>query len=39
MADLPEDYDFDQAYERLFIWYQNAFARIDKLGKDNLCRK
>ncbi len=39
MADLPEDYDFDQAYERLFIWCQNAFARIDKLGKDNLCRK
>ncbi len=29
MEELPDDYDFDRAYERVFKWCQNAFVRID----------
>ena len=30
MAELPDDYDFDKAYDCLFKWCQNAFDRIEK---------
>ena len=29
LADLPDGYDFDQAFTSLFAWCQNAFARIE----------
>ena len=32
MADLPDGYDFDQAFASLFAWCQSAFARIEQLG-------
>ena len=32
LADLPDAYDFDQAFTSLFAWCQNAFARIERLG-------
>ena len=32
MAELPDNYDFDQAFTSLFAWCQNAFARIEHLG-------
>ena len=32
MADLPDGYDFDQAFASLFAWCQSAFARIEHLG-------
>ena len=32
LADLPDGYDFDQAFTSLFAWCQNAFARIEHLG-------
>ena len=32
MADLPDGYDFDQAFSSLFTWCQSAFARIERLG-------
>ena len=32
MAELPDVYDFDQAFSFLFAWCQNAFARIEHLG-------
>ena len=32
MAELPDDYDFDQAFSSLFAWCQSAFARIEHLG-------
>ena len=32
MAELPDGYDFDQAFSSLFTWCQNAFARIEHLG-------
>ena len=32
MADLPDGFDFDQAFSSLFTWCQRAFARIDRLG-------
>ncbi len=32
LADLPDDYDFDQAFSSLFAWCQSAFARIERLG-------
>ena len=32
MAELPDEYDFDQAFSSLFIWCQRAFARIERLG-------
>ena len=31
MADLPDGYDFDQAFSSLFTWCQRAFARIERL--------
>ena len=31
-ADLPDGYDFDRAFARLFAWCQSAFARIGRLG-------
>ena len=33
MAELPDVYDFDQAFSFLFDWCQNAFARIEGLGE------
>ena len=32
MADLPDGYDFEQAFTSLFAWCQSAFARIERLG-------
>ena len=32
MAELPDEYDFDQAFSSLFTWCQKAFARIERLG-------
>ena len=32
MADLPDGYDFDQAFTSLFAWCQRAFSRIERLG-------
>lgn len=32
MAELPDNYDFDQAFSFLFAWCQNAFARIEQFG-------
>ena len=32
MAELPDGYDFDQAFSFLFAWCQKAFARIERLG-------
>ena len=32
MAELPDVYDFDQAFSVLFAWCQRAFARIERLG-------
>ena len=32
LADLPDGYDFDQAFSTLFAWCQRAFARIERLG-------
>ena len=32
LADLPDDYDFDQAFSSLFAWCQQAFARIENHG-------
>ena len=32
LADLPDGYDFDQAFTSLFAWCQRAFARIEHLG-------
>ena len=32
LVDLPDAYDFDQAFTSLFAWCQNAFARIERLG-------
>jgi predicted nucleotidyltransferase len=32
MAELPDSYDFDQAFSFLFAWCQDAFARIEHLG-------
>ena len=31
LADLPDNYDFDQAFSALFNWCQRAFARIECL--------
>ena len=31
MAELPDVYDFDQAFSFLFAWCQRAFARIERL--------
>ena len=32
LEELPDDYDFDQAFSSLFTWCQSAFARIERLG-------
>ena len=32
LAELPDSYDFDQAFSSLFIWCQWAFARVERLG-------
>ena len=32
LADLPDDYAFDQAFTSLFAWCQSAFARIEHFG-------
>ena len=32
LADLPDGYDFGQAFSSLFTWCQRAFARIEHLG-------
>ncbi len=32
MAELPDGYDFDQAFSSMFTWCQRAFARIEQLG-------
>ena len=32
MAELPDGYDFDQAFSFLFTWCQKAFERIERLG-------
>ena len=32
LADLPDGYNFDQAFISLFTWCQSAFARIEHLG-------
>ncbi len=31
LSDLPDDYDFDEAFSFLFSWCQNAFRRISRL--------
>ena len=33
LAELPDHYDFDQAFSSLFAWCQRAFIRIGNLGK------
>ena len=32
LADLPDGYNFDQAFTSLFAWCQRAFVRIGRLG-------
>ena len=32
LADLPEEFDFDEAFSALVAWCQAAFARADRLG-------
>jgi len=32
LEELPDVYDFDQAFSSLFAWCQSAFARIERLG-------
>ncbi len=32
LAELPDDYDFDQAFSDLFAWCQSAFIRTGYLG-------
>ena len=36
MAELPDGYDFDQAFSDLFVWCQRAFARIEDIGRIKL---
>lgn len=31
IAELPDDYDFDTAFQTLFRWCQNAFIRVGRL--------
>ena len=31
LLELPEDFDFDECFSRIFRWCQNAFARIEQL--------
>ena len=32
LAELPDDFDFDQAYELLFTWCQKTFRRLEGLA-------
>ena len=32
LGELPDGFDFDQAFSVLFAWCQRAFARIERLG-------
>ena len=32
LTDLPDGYNFDQAFTFLFAWCQNSFVRIEHLG-------
>ena len=32
LAELPDGFDFDQAFSALFAWCQRTFARVDCLG-------
>ena len=32
LAELPDGFDFDQAFSVLFAWCQEAFARVGRLG-------
>ena len=32
LVDLPDGYNFDQAFTSLFAWCQRAFSRIERLG-------
>ena len=32
LAELPDGYNFDQAFTSLFAWCQRAFVRIERLG-------
>ena len=32
LAELPDGFDFDQAFSVLFAWCQRTFARVDRLG-------
>ena len=32
LSDLPDGYNFDQAFTSLFAWCQRAFVRIERLG-------
>ena len=32
LSELPDDYDFDQAFSFLIVWCQDAFRRIDSLS-------
>lgn len=31
MAELPDGFDFDQAFSSVFVWCQNAFRRIEQI--------
>ena len=31
MADMPDDFNFDQAFASVFNWLQHVFERVDKL--------
>ena len=33
LAELPDGFDFDQAFSTLFAWCQSAFLRVDQLAK------
>ena len=35
LADLPDGFDFDQAFSVLFAWCQSAFLRVEKLARRN----
>ncbi len=34
MADLPDGFDFDQAFAALFAWCQNALIRMERIRED-----
>ncbi|MBQ4424172.1 MAG: GNAT family N-acetyltransferase [Lachnospiraceae bacterium] len=33
LAELPDGFDFDQAFSALFAWCQSTFLRVEKLGQ------